>query len=66
MKDDRPLEQQNEFPLREFSLGVCICGHGNEDHATDLGHLGIKDGMCEICVCKEFMPQTRSNMRTEK
>lgn len=57
--DDRPLEQQKEFPLRGFSLGVCICGHGDQDHATDLTHLGIKDGICQVCVCKEFTPQTR-------
>ena len=61
MEDDRPLALQKEFPLREISLGLCICGHGSEDHVTDLGHLGIKDGMCELCICKEFIHQRRSN-----
>lgn len=53
-KDNRSKELQREFPLREIHLGICICGYGNEDHATDLDHLGVKDVVCEICICNEF------------
>ena len=61
MNDERPIEVQKEYPLREFPLGVCVCSHGNEDHVIDLGQFGIKDGMCELCVCKEFRHAHRGN-----
>ena len=61
-KDTRPIEVQTEFPLREFSLNECVCGHGSEDHTTELGHVGVKDGTCEKCTCREF----RRPMKGEK
>ena len=43
MEDDRSVEAIREFPLRDIPLGMCICEHGNEDHATELTKYGVKD-----------------------
>lgn len=63
MIDERTPEAISEFPLREIPLGMCICEHGNEDHATELTKYGVKDGMCELCICPKFRPKIKEETK---
>lgn len=54
--DDRSQDIIAEFPLRKVPLDICICGHGDQDHLTDMEGYNIEDGMCAKCVCRKFIP----------
>ena len=58
--DKRSEELRKRFPLRIIRLDVCICGHDDSDHQTEMTSTGVKDGCCAICVCKGFTLQEKS------
>ena len=59
--DDRPANVIAEFPLRQIPLDICICGHGDQDHLTDIEGFDVEDGMCAKCVCRKFISQIQKD-----
>lgn len=60
--DMRSKEIRDRFPLRQIRLDMCICGHDDSDHQTEISLTGVKDGACSICVCKGFeLPDNRGS-----
>ena len=62
--DDRPAEIRKKFPLRQIRLDMCICGHDNSDHLTEVEFAKVKDGTCALCVCKGFELANNKNEGT--
>ena len=54
MLDERNKETRERFPLRQIRLDLCVCGHDDSYHQTEVSFTGVKDGSCCICVCKGF------------
>lgn len=54
MIDERNVKLRKGFPLRKIRLDMCVCGHDDSDHQTELSQTGVKDGVCCLCVCKGF------------
>lgn len=54
MEDIRDAETRKNFPLRDKRLDVCICGHDDSEHLTEVSFTGVKDGECAVCYCSGF------------
>ncbi len=55
MTDERNEVIRKSYPLRKIRLDMCVCGHDDSDHQTELSTTGVEDGACSICVCKKFL-----------
>lgn len=54
MTDERNSELRKRFPLRLIRLDMCVCGHDDSDHETEIGITQVDNGACALCVCKRF------------